>query len=48
MSEAVSSDRLGSTGKPHALRLSEAFGFAAELFEKNAILFLKVLDHRFR
>jgi hypothetical protein len=36
----------GTAGKPHALGISEAFGFAAELFEKNAILFLKVRDHR--
>src|SRR5882724_4689416 len=42
LSQAVSSDRLGSAGKPHALGVSEAFGFASELFQQNAILFLKV------
>ncbi len=46
LAQTVPSDRLGLAGKPHSLGVSEALGFAAELFEKNAILFLKVLNHR--
>jgi hypothetical protein len=32
--------------QPEALRLGEAPGFAAELFEENPILLLEVFDHR--
>jgi hypothetical protein len=32
--------------QPEALRVGEAPGFAAELFEKNPILLLEVFDHR--
>jgi hypothetical protein len=35
LSQTVSSDRLGSTGKPHSLGVSEVFGFAAELFQQK-------------
>jgi hypothetical protein len=46
LSQAVPSERLRSAGKPHSLGVSEAFGFTTQLFEQNAILFLKVRDHR--
>jgi len=37
-------DKLGFAGKPDSLSIGEAPGFAAELFQKNAILFLEVFD----
>ncbi|HZM02722.1 MAG TPA: hypothetical protein VFC44_06835 [Candidatus Saccharimonadales bacterium] len=45
MAEATSTDKLGFSRKPNTLGLREASGFAAELFEENAIFFLEVLDH---
>jgi hypothetical protein len=38
-------DELGFARQPKTLGLGEASGFAAELFEENAIFFRKVFDH---
>jgi hypothetical protein len=37
-------DGPGFASKPDALGVSEALGFAAEVFEENAVLFLEVFD----
>ena len=39
-------DELGFPSQPDALGVGEALGFATELFQENAILFLKVFDDR--
>jgi hypothetical protein len=39
-------DHLRFAGKTHSLGVSESFGFAAELFEENAILFLEEFNDR--
>jgi UTP-glucose-1-phosphate uridylyltransferase len=36
---------LGFARQPDALGVGEAVGFATELFQENAILFLEVFDH---
>src|ERR1039457_2202336 len=44
--QAASADELGFARQPDALGVGEAVGFATELFQENAILFLKVFDDR--
>jgi len=44
LSKAPPANKLGSTSKPNSLGVSEALGFAAELFKKNAIFFLEVFN----
>jgi hypothetical protein len=44
LSKATPADGPGFASKPDALGVSEALGFAAELFEENAVLFLEVFD----
>src|ERR1022692_3635371 len=43
--KAASADELGFASQPHSLGVGEALGFATELFQENAILFLEVFDH---
>jgi hypothetical protein len=43
--KAAPADELGFARKPKTLGLREVSGFAAELFEENAIFFLEVFDH---
>jgi hypothetical protein len=38
------SDHLGFASKPASLGVSKALGFAVELFEEDAVLFLEVFD----
>ena len=42
MSKATPSDDLGFASKRDSLGVSEAHGFAVELFEEDAVLFLEV------
>ena len=44
MSKATPADEPGFASKPDSLGVSEASGFATELFEENAVLFLEVFD----
>jgi hypothetical protein len=44
LSKATPADGPGFASKPDSLGVSEALGFAAELFEENAVLFLEVFD----
>jgi hypothetical protein len=44
--EPMPTDGLGSASQTHSLGVSETFGFAAELFEENAILLLEVFNDR--
>ena len=39
-------DELGFASQPDSLGVGEALGFATELFQENAILFLQVFDDR--
>src|ERR1022692_4503307 len=44
--KAAPAEELGFARQPDALNVGEALGFATELFQENAILFLKVFDDR--
>src|ERR1017187_2167102 len=44
--KAAPTDALGFARQPDALGVGEALGFTTELFQENAILFLKVFDDR--
>jgi hypothetical protein len=42
--KAAPTEALGFPSQPDSLGVGEALGFATELFQENAILFLKVFD----
>src|ERR1017187_5665055 len=42
--KAAPAEELGFARQPDALNVGEALGFATELFQENAILFLEVID----
>jgi hypothetical protein len=42
--KAAPTDELGFARQPNALGVGEALGFATELFQEDAILFLEVFD----
>ena len=44
--KAAPADALGFARQPDSLGVGEALGFATELFQENAILFLEVFDDR--
>jgi hypothetical protein len=46
LAKAPSADELGFASKPDSLGVGKATGFAAQLFEENAILFLEEFDDR--
>jgi hypothetical protein len=43
--KAAPADELGFASQPDSLGVGEALGFATELFQENAILFLEVFDN---
>jgi hypothetical protein len=46
ISQGGADDELGFARQPDSLGVGEALGFATELFQENAILFLEVFDDR--
>ena len=44
MPKAAPADELGFARKSDSLRVGKAPGFAAQLFEQHAILFLEIID----
>jgi hypothetical protein len=43
---AIARHGFGLTRQPHSLVIGKAFGSATQLFQKHAILFLKVFNER--